>query len=259
MRGTDELVPVPIPRGVPEELGIAGPKAQWLWEQIGDSGDEVHRIVEPGRPDRFLKTSIRPAEGRMANERDRMAWLKGKLPIPEVLGYAVAGGKEWLVTAAVPGHSACHPYLSMPRDAVVREMARWLRRIHSLPKAGCPFVRRLDEKIADAAASAKRRSGEERERLARFLALPRPAEDLVVVHGDYCEPNIIFAGAEVAGFIDLGFAGVSDRYSDFCQAAYSLNRNGDGALTGFFFAEYGPPALDEAKLEYYMELEGWLG
>lgn len=254
-RGIDSLVPVPAPA----ELWISGPKAQWFRERIRDSGAEVHRIVEAGRPDRFLKTFPRRIDAKMAAERDRMQWLKGRLPVPEVLGWAVTSEKAWLVTGAVPGLCACHPNLAMPRQEVVRIMAKELCRIHAMDPAGCPFVRRLADKLAEAAASTERRTGEERERLERFLALPPPAEDLVLIHGDYCEPNIMFEDGKLSGFIDLGYAGVSDRYSDFCQAAFTLNRNGDGALTGFFFAEYGPPTLDEGKLDYYMELEGWLG
>lgn len=251
----DTLLPVAPPAGVPRELGLDGPGVRWFQEPIGESGAEVFLITEPGRPDRYLKTDPRVADRRLADERDRMAWLQGRLPVPEVLGYALAGGKEWLVTSAIPGLSACDEALDMPRRNVVRTMARELRRIHSLPTEGCPFVRRLADKIAEAADAVAGRDAESRERFAAFLARPRPAEDLVLVHGDYCEPNIMFDGGAVSGFIDLGFAGVSDRYSDFCQAHYTLNRNGDGALEGFFFAEYGLPAVDEDKLDYYCKLE----
>jgi kanamycin kinase/aminoglycoside 3'-phosphotransferase-2 len=235
-------MPVPVPAGVPPELGIIGPGARWFQEPIGESGAEVFLVTEPGRPDRYLKTDPRPAERRLAAERDRMTWLKGRLPVPEVVGYAVAAGKEWLVTTAIPGLCACDSNLTMPRRDVVRGMARALRRIHALPPDG-----------------AETRGAETRAALAALLARPRPAEDPVFVHGDYCEPNIMFDDGEVSGFIDLGFAGVADRYSDFCCVANTLNRNGDGALLESFFSEYGPPAVDPGKLEYYRTLDAFLG
>jgi kanamycin kinase/aminoglycoside 3'-phosphotransferase-2 len=255
----DTPFPVAPPAGLPLELGLGGAGVRWFQEPIGESGAEVFLVTEPGRPDRYLKTDPRVAERRLAAERDRMAWLKGRLPVPEVLGYAVAAGKEWLVSSAIPGLCACDPNLAMPRRDVVRIQARELRRIHALPADGCPFVSRLADKLAIAATVAATRGTERQAEVAAFLARPRPAEDLVFVHGDYCEPNIMFHEGALSGFIDLGYAGVSDRYSDFCQAAYSLKRNGDGALIPFFFAEYGLPDFDQAKLEYYQTMEMLLG
>ncbi|MEK7477137.1 MAG: aminoglycoside 3'-phosphotransferase [Candidatus Coatesbacteria bacterium] len=255
----DTIVPVPTPSGVPPELGIGGPRVRWFQEPIGGSGAEVFLVTEPGRPDRYLKCDPRVAERRLAAERDRMAWLKGRLPVPEVLGYAVTTAKEWLVSSAIPGLCACDPHLAMPRRDVVRIMAHELRCIHALPADGCPFVRRLADKLADDSAVAATRDAECQAEWSAFLARSRPPEDLVFVHGDYCEPNIMFEDGRLSGFIDLGYAGISDRYSDFCQAAYTLNRNGDAALIPFFFAEYGLAGFDQAKLEYYQTMEMFFG
>ncbi len=99
---------------------------------------------------------------------------------------------------------------------------------------------------------------ETRARFALLSKLPPPAEDPVFCHGDYCEPNIIIEGGRLSGFIDLGFAGVMDRYADFGQACYSLVRNGDRDHIDLFFAEYGLPNVDYQKILYYQELESAL-
>ncbi|CAF1629466.1 unnamed protein product [Adineta ricciae] len=58
-----------------------------------------------------------------------------------------------------------------------------------------------------------------------------PDEDLVFTHGDYCLPNIIFDDNEcrAIGFVDLGCAGIADRYHDIALGLWSIQYNlGDG-------------------------------
>jgi aminoglycoside phosphotransferase len=52
-----------------------------------------------------------------------------------------------------------------------------------------------------------------------------PDEELVLIHGDYCFPNVVIKGWALSGFIDLGRCGVADRYHDLAQAARSVRRN----------------------------------
>ena len=44
-------------------------------------------------------------------------------------------------------------------------------------------------------------------RLDDLLRKRHDEEDLVFTHGDYCLPNVIIDGEEVAGFVDWGRAG----------------------------------------------------
>jgi aminoglycoside phosphotransferase len=56
-------------------------------------------------------------------------------------------------------------------------------------------------------------------------------EDLVFTHGDYCLPNIIIDEelCEVVGFVDLGHAGIADRYHDVALCLRSIQYNiGEG-------------------------------
>lgn len=94
---------------------------------------------------------------------------------------------------------------------------------------------------------------------AKFLTRPRPAEDPVANHGDYCEPNALIHGDRIGGFIDLGNFGVTDGYDDLGQAEKSRRRNGHGDLVDLFFAEYGLPHRDRVKIDCYQTLATFFG
>ena len=77
-------------------------------------------------------------------------------------------------------------------------------------------------------------------------------EDPVFTHGDYCLPNIIIQGNEIAGFINLGRAGIADRYQDLALCARSLVYNFNNPdLKPIFFREYRIETIDEDKLSVY--------
>ena len=50
------------------------------------------------------------------------------------------------------------------------------------------------------------------------------------VHGDFCLPNVFFADGKVSGFIDLGDAGIADRWYDIALGYRSLKHNVDGTM-----------------------------
>jgi aminoglycoside phosphotransferase len=255
----DESIPIPVPDGLPPELGLSGVGIRCEPAQAGDSGDLVYRVTEPGQATRWLKTSRHLKWMWLATHRDRLEWMLGKLPVPKVLGYALTGDREWLVTTEVSGLAACDPGLAMPRPEKIRLLAHGLRRIHSVDPAGCPFVDTLASRIARAGGCMATGDHGIRARFALIEKLPRPAEDPVFCHGDYCWPNILIHEGKIGGFIDLAFAGVMDRYADFGQACYSMVRNGDGDYIDLFFREYGMPGVDYGKILYYQDLEFALG
>ena len=250
-----EAVAVPIE--VPAELGLSGPGIQWsLMHDSGDSGDQVYRITAAEAPNRWVKTSSRMKHMELAGQRDRLNWIGDKLPVPKVLGYAQTADRQWLVTTEIPGLAACDDDLTIPKPEKVRMLARGLREIHSIDPAGCPFVETIADKLARAEKIMETEDHWNRSLYALLQRLPRPADDLVFCHGDYCEPNIMFHEGKISGYVDLGFAGVADRCADFIQACYSLVRNGDKDYVDLFFSEYGMKKVDFNKILYFQVLDG---
>ncbi len=75
-----------------------------------------------------------------------------------------------------------------------------------------------------------------------------------MTHGDYCLPNVVLRDGAVAGFIDVGRAGVADRHQDFACAARSIAYNYGEQFVAPFFEAYGM-APDPARIAFYQLLD----
>jgi len=175
-------------------------------------------------------------------EAQRLAWLAGYVRVPAVLGLGTEpDGTVWLHTAGLPGTSAVlGEWLTRP-DHVVPELGRALRAFHdAVPVADCPWTWSLADRLAGRTSVAE--------------LGPAPAEDLVVCHGDACNPNFILDAVGTSlGYVDLGLAGVADRWADLAPALLSLGWNYGPGWEQAFLAGYGIE-LDSAKLDFYTRL-----
>ena len=71
----------------------------------------------------------------------------------------------------------------------------------------------------------------------------------VLLHGDYCLPNIMLDDWRFSAFIDLGASGVGDRHLDLYWGAWSLafNLKTDRYRERFYDA-YGRDRIDECVI-----------
>lgn len=236
-------------------------------DSVGLSGAEV-RLYE----DMVLK--IRPLQAETETEATMLRWLQGKLPAPQLLFHTIENGTEYLLMSRIPGKMLCHEdYMQSGRGAV-RLMAQALLRLWSISPEGCPAVHSLDKTLQIAArrietgeASMEEASpgvyGEngfsDPRQLLKWLEENRPQEELVLSHGDYCMPNLLFTGQELSGYIDLGSAGLADRWEDIAMAHRSLRCNFGGVFGGKVYPDFDPDWLfeelgiekDEEKFRYY--------
>ena len=75
-------------------------------------------------------------------------------------------------------------------------------------------------------------------------------DDRVLLHGDYCLPNIMLDDWKLSSFIDLGNGGVGDRHIDLFWGAWTLwfNLKTDKYRNRFFDA-YGRDKVDVEKIK----------
>ncbi|MFN8038930.1 MAG: phosphotransferase [Acidimicrobiales bacterium] len=235
---------------------------------VADDGAPRARLravpVGPDDPD--------PARG----EADRLAWLAGRLPVPEVLAVDAVpgpGGSTWrvLATTVPTGRPASHPAAHRDAESAVAVVARAVRAVHDLPTDDCPFDAATAGRLAvaearvgaglvrtDDLAPAYRRLAPERllhlvgEALA---AVGDDESDVVVVHGDLRLDRILVDGGELSAVVGWHRAGVGDRYADLATVAADIATHISPQALGPFLEAYGLELPSLAKVDAHALLD----
>jgi kanamycin kinase len=155
--------------------------------------------------------------GDLKDEHDRTVWLAGRLPVPEVLGLFRGFGDDWLLTRAARGVPLSDRALGWEPKLVAQRLGEILRDIHAVDVGGCPF-------------------GE-----------PKPGH--VLVHGDYCLPNVLVEDGRLSALIDLGLAGLGDPQDDLAAGVWTLQYNFGPGLARDFLDAYGWPPMSDKAIE----------
>ncbi len=188
---------------------------------------------------------------------------------PEVVCYYRAR-HDWLLTCALPGKNASHPmYLEHPAR-LCDTLALELRALHEADVSGCPVTDRTADYLAAAQANAH---------AGKFCPFPLPdsfarlsapqakallaqgaaaLQSRVLLHGDYCLPNVILDNWALSGFVDLGCGGVGDRHIDLFWGVWSLWFNlKTNRYCSRFLDAYGRDRADEDVLQLIAAAEAF--
>lgn len=205
----------------------------------------------------------------IADEIARLRWLAGRVPVARI-HYAETGAQgAWLVTDAVAGLPAgawlARDAAMLPR--VVAGMAAFLRRLHALPVADCPFdsrfvawlpeaCRRVAEGLVDTDDFDRDHHGWSAGAvLAEVEALADSATGHVVAHGDFTLGNLLLdEEGNATGCIDVGRLGIADPYQDIALAWRDLGKFGARAQAAFLDA-VGVGTPDMRRLTLYRTLD----
>lgn len=213
----------------------------------------------------FLK---RYAAGKLKTEAEMTAYYHSLGLSAEVLSYVSAGEYDYLLTHRIPGEDCTHPmYLTEP-EKLCDTAAVQLRRLHEIRPDDCPVKDRLDS--YKALVLSGHEHGKYEPDLFRGLwefasreeawqtaqrGLPCLKKE-VLIHGDYCLPNIILDNWRFSGFIDVGAGGISDRHIDILWGIWTLNYNlGTVRWTERFMDAYGRDRIDRELLRCVAAME----
>lgn len=238
----------------------------WARDLIGESGGAVYRLHAPGEPDLYLKQGIGAVAGDISDEMVRLRWLGERLPVPAVQHFESGADGAWLLMTALPGRTAYQRLVESPGDlAIVDALALFLRRTHAIPVETCPFNSdhrlrlglaraRIDAGLVDVEDFDDCHAGWTAEQVWDEVTKLLPlTPDPVVTHGDYSLDNILLEGGAVTGCIDVGRAGIAERYQDVAILWNCLGEFG-AAHQQRFLTTYGIE-LDEAKLRFHLGLD----
>lgn len=213
----------------------------------------------------FLKSA--PA-GILQTEAEMTRYFHGKGLGPEVLFYGQETA-DWLLTRAVPGEDCTH-YIHDPKR-LCDTLAELLRSLHETDSTGCPVTDRCGTCFHR--AEENRRKGvcdltlfpemwhfsSEEEAWSEIETNGRFLRSTVLVHGDYCLPNVMLDDWKFSGFIDLDSSGLGDRHTDLFWGIWTLNFNlKTNAFRDRFLDAYGRDVLIPEKLRTVAALEVFL-
>lgn len=197
----------------------------------------------------YLKAA--PA-GTLSREAQMTSYFHSKGLGVSVLSYTSHEGRDLLLSAAAYGEDCTHStYLSDPKR-LCDTIAESLRALHELDASDCP----IKDRNADYLSLAEHNFKAGKFDLSLFdgdfsfssaehaySVLKEGKEGLqsdVLLHGDYCLPNIILKDWKLSSYIDLGNGGIGDRHIDLFWGAWTLRFNlGTDAYRERFFDAYG--------------------
>ncbi|RLA60914.1 MAG: hypothetical protein DRQ89_12145, partial [Epsilonproteobacteria bacterium] len=195
-------------------------------------------------------------------ENQALAWIKNKFLAPSVVKFIKEPDVTYLLTTALEGQDASKfSILNISEAEMMKLLANTLRRIHQIPIDNCT----MDQGLATRIPQAKKRW--ELDLMDKNISDPYESliqkcnfqEDQVFTHGDYCLANIIIGKNNSTGLIDLGRAGVSDRYQDISLLFRSFKYYTSKRFEDIFLSEYGLiDYLDREKIEFYQLLDTFL-
>lgn len=240
-------------------------------DSVGMSGGNIYLFN-----DKVLKIQDNSDEAN--HEVQAMQWLEGRISVPKVIIHECSGKKSYLLMTRVEGKMACdEDYLSVPQK-LTDLLAQALKELWRIDISNCPLDCSLNRKLEIARFRVKNNlvdmenvdpdtfgpnGFESPEVLLQWLVDNRPAEELVLSHGDFCLPNIYIENNGKINFIDLGRTGVADKWQDIALCYRSLKYNYDGKYGGKAYSGYDPDMLfeklgivpDWGKIQYYTLLD----
>ena len=215
----------------------------------------------------YLKIS---APDTLKKEAEMTSYFNKKGLAAEVVGYKTSD-RDFLLTKRVIGEDATHKrFLSDPKR-LCDTLAFKLRELHETDFTDCPVQNRnesykalvkenYEKGICDLSLTEEIfKFSSADEAFAVFANGKDSLKNDVLLHGDYCLPNVMLTDDfKVSAFIDLGNGGVGDRHIDLFWGTWTLlfNLKTDEYRSRFLDA-YGRDKIDEEMLRVIAAAEAF--
>jgi aminoglycoside phosphotransferase len=252
---------------VSKELGLQGYDV--VEESVSRLGGQNLRLKNSNGTVVFLKVGQGAAAESLIREKRALEWLSSKqINVPKVLNYLndKDSGVVYLSLSAVKG-SESYKTENLGKDEILSIAASALKQLHTIGVdknsnlwtldddldhirkcLRCGLVKREDFQKANGGKTAD-------DVYAYLLKMKGKFANDVIVHGDYCLPNILISKKNY-GLVDLGNCGPGDPYKDFSAMEVSITRNFGKEWIKTFYKHYGGiKEVDTFKIEYYQLID----
>ena len=250
------------PAGIPAEIRMFLRNAD-TYDSSCSEAARVYYIDRDGGL--FLK---RYAAGQLKDEAAMTAYYHSLGLSAEVLSYVNTDEYDWLLTRRIPGEDCTHEMYRAEPEKLSDILATELRKLHDVRADDCPVKDRL-EPYKTLILSGYERGNYDPEHFRMLWVFPSREEAWkcaerglsmlqknVLIHGDYCLPNVLLDNWMFTGFIDVGSGGISDRHIDILWGIWSLAFNlRTTRWTDRFMDAYGRELIDPDLLRYVAAME----
>lgn len=224
---------------------------------------------------------LKIAKSDSDKERKILTWLDGKLPAPRLIAFEQQDGFNYLLMSKIPGEMACSEKNMQNPAPAVKALADGLKALWAVNPTSCPTNNTLEITLANARHNLEnglidpKEIDEDRifahgfsgmDDLFVFMDKNRPNEEIVFSHNDYCLPNVFLENGKFCGLVDLGDAGIGDKWMDIALCVRSLeynlvklskySRSDYARYKAMLFDELGF-AEDEDIIKYYILLDNF--
>jgi len=235
-------------------------------DQVGESPCAVYSFAR-GNDRFFLKMSpsiYAPTTFSVRREARLIDWASGYLNVPDLLLVAESHEAEFMITRAVPGEplyqriDAKQPVIGLFQEA--------LRRLSAVPAERCPFDAGAAFRLQELAYLIGHNLHAEKYDLGQWpglhtpqdllthLQATMPAEELTFAHGDLGDSNVFVTAGDELYFIDLGRAGLADRWMDVAFIHRNLREEVSESAAADFLNTLGE-ADEPGKRTFFEQLD----
>lgn len=231
-----------------------------------DIGQSKAKVLYLKGKSKELYLKIEKGNKEFSREQQVIMWLQERLPVPRIKTILKENGLEYLLMTKVKGEMASSSKSQANPISLVKALADGIKKLQSIKIEECPFDCTIDYKLKLAKENIEKNEVDmenwEKDNvfsspheLYTYLLDNKPQEELVFSHGDYCLPNVFIEGDKTTGLIDLGRAGIADKWQDIALCLRSLEHNFKSKVYNDLLFEYLKIEPNYDKIRYYILLD----
>lgn len=217
---------------------------------------------------------IQQSNDETANEVQMMKWLRNIVPVPELIAAETENGTSFILMSKIKGKMLCDEAFTKSPEKLLSLLTDGFKMLWSADIKNCPCNNTLDLRLSAARYNVENglvdmdntepetfceNGFKSPEELLKWLEKNKLEEDLALTHGDFSLQNIFAENGKVSGFIDLGKAGIADKWQDvaicYRSLKHILGSNQNCKIHPDMLFEKLGIEKDERKLKYYILLD----